>query len=103
MPILIKNRENPNGRCRCRITPQVTTQVRPKVKRLLEIMDGDMTRQDIQVRIVLNNREHLRKTYLQPALQKNLIEMIFPDNHQSSKQKYRITQKGQLLLEIINS
>ena len=80
------------------VTTQVTTQVPPEVKRLLEILDGDMTRQDIQIRLDLHDREHFRKTYLQPALQKNLIEMTLPDKPQSSKQKYHLTQKGRLLL-----
>jgi len=64
------------------VTPQATTQVPPEVKRLLKIMDGDMTRQDIQVGLNLDDKKHFRKMYLQPALQKNLIEMTLPDKPQ---------------------
>jgi len=62
-----------------------------------------MTRQDIQDHLGLHNREHFRKIYLQPALQKNLIEMTLPDKPQSSKQKYHLTQEGQLLQKTMNS
>jgi len=85
------------------VTPQVALQVPPEVKQLLEIMGGDMTRQEIQGRLGLNDKKHFRKAYLQPALQKNLIEMTLPDKPQSSKQKYHLTQEGQLLLEKMNS
>ncbi|MEN9455773.1 MAG: hypothetical protein RL210_1292, partial [Pseudomonadota bacterium] len=37
---------------------------------------------------------HLRDAYLRPALEGGWIEMTIPDKPQSSKQKYRLTQRG---------
>ena len=53
-----------------------------------------MTRQQLQVALKLKNDEHFRKAYLVPALKAGLIEMTIPDKPRSSKQKYRLTEKG---------
>jgi ATP-dependent DNA helicase RecG len=45
----------------------------------------------------LANREHFRKNYLQPASEINLIELTIPEKPNSSKQKYRLTEKGILM------
>ena len=42
----------------------------------------------------LKDDEHFRKAYLLPALEAGLIEMTIPDKPRSSKQKYRLTDKG---------
>ena len=54
-----------------------------------------MTRQQLQAALNLKDDEHFRKAYLLPALQAGLIEMTIPDKPRSSKQKYRLTEKGQ--------
>jgi ATP-dependent DNA helicase RecG len=41
-------------------------------------------------------------SYLEPALQLDLIEMTIPDKPRSSKQKYRLTQKGRDILNDLN-
>jgi len=69
--------------------PGSTTEVR-----LLKILSGEMTRQQLQVALKLKNDEHFRKSYLLPALKAGLIEMTIPDKPKSSKQKYRLTEKG---------
>ena len=58
-----------------------------------------MTRQQLQTALKLKNAEHFRKSYLLPALEAGLIEMTIPDKPRSSKQKYRLTQKGQELMQ----
>lgn len=42
--------------------------------------------------------EHFRKSYLLPALEAGLVEMTIPDKPRSSRQKYRITDKGRQVM-----
>ena len=85
---------------RDQVTREVTTEVPRKYHgsttevRLLKVLSGEMTRQQLQVALKLKNDEHFRKAYLVPALKAGLIEMTIPGKPQSSKQKYRLTEKG---------
>ena len=47
----------------------------------------------------LKGRRHFSKGYLHPAPDSALIEMTIPDKPRSSKQKYRLTDKGEKWLE----
>jgi len=58
------------------------------------IFDVEMSRQDLQSALGLKDKEHFRKAYLLPALRESLIEMTLPDKPESSKQKYRLTEKA---------
>jgi len=51
----------------------------------------------LQDKLNLANRENFRKNYLQPALDNGLIELTIPEKPNSSKQKYRLTEKGYLI------
>ena len=84
------------------VTPQVIPQVIPhdivpQIKELLTVLEYEMTRQEIQTKLNLYDRKHLRISYLNPALELGLIEMTLPDKPNSSLQKYRLTQLGQTL------
>ena len=46
----------------------------------------------------LKDRKHFADVYLQPSLEKGLLEMTIPDKPQSSKQNYRLTERGRALL-----
>ncbi|XSG83666.1 MAG: Fic family protein [Methylohalobius sp. ZOD2] len=74
-------------------TPEVTQEVTPEV-RLVSVLAGEMTRQQLKEALGLKDDEHFRKAYLLPALDAGLIEMTIPDKPRSSKQKYRLTDKG---------
>jgi Fic family protein len=74
-------------------TPEVAQEVTPEV-RLLSVLAGEMTRQQLKKALGLKDDEHFRKAYLLPALEVGLIEMTIPDKPRSSKQKYRLTEKG---------
>ncbi len=74
-------------------TPEVAPEVTPEV-RLLSVLAGEMTRQQLKEALGLKDDEHFRKTYLLPALEAGLVEMTIPDKPRSSKQKYRLTDKG---------
>jgi Fic family protein len=74
-------------------TPEVAPEVTPEV-RLLSILAGEMPRQQLKEALGLKDDEHFRKAFLLPALEADLIEMTIPDKPRSSKQKYRLTDKG---------
>ncbi len=74
-------------------TPEVAPEVTPEV-RVLSVLVGEMTRQQLKEALGLKDDEHFRKAYLLPALDAGLIEMTIPDKPRSSKQKYRLTDKG---------
>jgi Fic family protein len=74
-------------------TPEVAPEVTPEV-RLVSALAGEMTRQQLKEALGLKDDEHFRKSYLLPALEAGLIEMTIPDKPRSSKQKYRLTDKG---------
>lgn len=80
-------------------TPQVAPQVTPQVERLLEMLDGEMTREQLQSAIGLQDRKSFRERYLKPALAEGLIEMTIPGKPNSRLQKYRLTDKGQRWLK----
>lgn len=81
-------------------TPEVTPQVTPQVEWLLKAFAGEMTRTDVMAALSLKDRMHFSQEYLQPALESGLIEMTFPDKPRSSRQKYRLTEKGRKLAEM---
>jgi len=74
-------------------TPEAAPEVTPEV-RLLSVLAGEKTRQQLKEALGLKDDEHFRKAYLLPALDAGLIEMTIPDKPRSSKQKYRLTDKG---------
>jgi hypothetical protein len=57
-----------------------------------------MSRQVLKMALNLKDDEHLRKAYILPALWAGFIEMTRPDRPRSSKQKYRLTDKGRAWL-----
>ncbi len=76
------------------ITPQVTQQVTPQVLALLQVTTREMSRQEMMDSLGLKDRNHFADNYLQPALAAELIEMTLPNKPTSSKQQYRLTEKG---------
>ncbi|MBF0244708.1 MAG: Fic family protein [Planctomycetes bacterium] len=79
-------------------TPQVAPQVSPQVKRLLTGVNEEMTREELQTALNLQDRKSFRDRYLKPALAEGLIEMTIPDKLNSRLQKYRLTRKGKAVL-----
>ncbi|MBI5582437.1 MAG: cell filamentation protein Fic, partial [Deltaproteobacteria bacterium] len=78
--------------------PQVTPQVTPQVERLLQVIVGAMSREELQGKLGLRDRKSFQLRYLQPALADDLIEMTIPGKPNSRFQKYCLTQKGKGLL-----
>ena len=75
------------------------SEITPQVENLIRYLDGERTRTEILQGLELKDRTNLAKRYLQPALDAGLIEMTIPDVPSSSKQKYRLTNKGRELQE----
>lgn len=70
-------------------TPEAT----PEVLAMLDVINGEMTRQEIMQAMNLKDEKHFRLHYLQRALSLGAIEMTLPDRPQSPKQKYRLIKK----------
>lgn len=71
-------------------TPQVT----PQVKNLLETLEQNMSKIEIQRALGLKDRKNFEEKYLNPALKQGLIEMTIPNKPKSSNQKYNLSSKG---------
>jgi predicted HTH transcriptional regulator len=69
------------------------------ILQLLSVINGEMTRQEIQNSLSLSDRVNFRSSYLQPALEQGLIAMKFPKENTHPKQRYYLTSKG---MEIIS-
>lgn len=72
-------------------SPQVSHQVTPQVKALLQSLRGEMSREEIMQQLGLSDRKSFSARYLQPALKQGLIEMTQPDKPRSRSQRYRLT------------
>ncbi|MCD4698870.1 MAG: hypothetical protein K8S16_21775 [Bacteroidales bacterium] len=75
-------------------TKQVTPEVTPEVIKMLRIIEGEMMRSEIMAKLGLKDEKHFREYYQQVCIELGLIEMTIPNKPRSSKQKYRLTEKG---------
>jgi ATP-dependent DNA helicase RecG len=76
-------------------TPQVTQQVLT----ILRVAMREVSAADLQSALHLKDRVHFLKKYLEPTLEKGLIERTIPDKPRSSKQRYRTTAAGRAVLD----
>ena len=64
------------------------------IGRLLSVVHGELSRQQLQDVLALKSRDNFDKRYLKPALVLGLIEPTMPDKPNSRHQKYRLTHAG---------
>lgn len=66
------------------------SQISSYVKKLLDVMEFDVpyTTAEILKKLNLKSRETLRKNYLNPAIEMNLVQMTVPDKPTSRNQRY---------------
>ena len=81
------------------MTPQVAPQVTPQVPRVLGGASSACSFAELQEAAGLKDRVHFLKTHLEPLLLAGWIERTIPDKPRSSKQKYRLTEKGRQTLD----
>ena len=79
-------------------TEQVTQQVTQQVRNLLGIISEEMGRIQMMEALELKDRVNFSNSYLEPALAEGLLEMTQPEAPRSPTQKYRLTEKGRILL-----
>ena len=58
-----------------------------------------MTRAELMAAVGLRDRVSFSRNYLDPALAEAMLEMTQPDSPKSPTQKYRLTPKGQHLIQ----
>ncbi|MDX2111676.1 MAG: ATP-binding protein [Verrucomicrobiota bacterium] len=98
--IRLKTPINADGPAHTAVTAEVTGEVTAEVGKLLTTLTKEMSRHELQALLGLKHDEHFRLAYLQPALAVGLIERTLPDKPNSRLQKYRLTPKGRMLLNV---
>ena len=81
-------------------TPQESHHVTPQVKRLLAVLEGEMTRQELLEALGLSDRKSFRQRYIHPALDAGLVEMTRPESPTARNQRYRLTARGQTVARL---
>ena len=76
------------------VTGEVTPEVTPEVARLLRLLDGEVSRENLMTALGLRDEKHFRVHYQQAAVAAGLIEMTIPDKPRSRLQRYRLTELG---------
>jgi len=80
------------------VAGQVTGQVEEQVRRVILILQQEMSRKQLQEALALKGRANFEERYLNPALAGGFIERTVPDKPNSRLQKYRLTEKGRAWL-----
>jgi len=81
------------------VAGQVAGQVTEHVEQLLTRLVGEMSRAELQSALGLRGRANFVTNYLNPALEKGVIEMTVPDKPRSRLQRYRLTKRGRSWLD----
>jgi predicted transcriptional regulator len=89
------------------VTDPVTLPVSPPVAVVVLIQligsNGALGNSEILTNLGLSDRTHLREHYIDPAIASGLVERTIPEKPTSRLQKYRLTEKGQAMLEQLKS
>lgn len=65
-----------------------------EVKKVINTLEGEMKRSEIQKKLSLKHDDYFRLHYIEPAMKAGFIEMTYPERPNHPKQKYRLTEKG---------
>ena len=72
-----------------------------KVKAMLGVTEDWKSKEDIFQHIQLSNQHKNRVKYLDPLIEYGWIEMKFPDSKTHPEQRYKLTESGKRLLDLI--
>ena len=89
------------GQATGQATGQVTGQVNEPVEKLVAILIGEKSRDELMSMLDLKHREHFMDNYLNPAIERQLVQ----PKHKSKthpNQKYLLTEKGLTLQSELN-
>ena len=87
----------PAGLLTGEVPGEVPGEVTGEVERLVLELEVRKSRVQIQQALGLRHEDYFRERYLVPALRNGLVEMTIPERPKSSKQQYRLTEKGEIL------
>ena len=84
--------------------PTSTRQVPDKFStgnsRILDLIrvlgDKELSLKELLVLLSLKDRENFKKAYLEPAIQSGFVRCLYPDSPRHPRQKYLLTEKGQV-------
>lgn len=67
-----------------------------EVRNLIKVLDGEMTRSELQDILGLRDIKNFRENYLEYAQNEGFVKMKFSKNPHHPNQKYSLTEKGEL-------
>jgi predicted HTH transcriptional regulator len=73
---------------------QTIDNIQEEIRRLIMVLRDESSRSEIQSALGLKHRENFVLKYLNPAIEQNYIEPLYPDVPNHPQQKYRLTEKG---------
>lgn len=69
----------------------------PRILDLIRVLgDKELSLKELLVLLSLKDRESFRKSYLDPAIQSGFVRCLYPDSPRHPRQKYLLTEKGQV-------
>jgi hypothetical protein len=75
--------------------------VTEQVVRLLRLLEAaDLSTTELMAQLQLHHRPTVLYSYITPAVRAGLLQMTIPDKPRSSRQKYRLTDRGRALLQV---
>ena len=77
--------------------PQELRSTSVEVKNLIKVLNVELSRKEIQQALSLKHEGNFRENYLEPALEQEVIRMKHPDSPNHPKQRYILTEKGEML------
>ena len=97
--IALTNGKALGGQVAGQVAGQVTGQVTDEVSRVVFVLHGERTRRQLQSALQLKGRDNFEERYLKPAIEAGYIALTIPDKPRSRLQKYRLTEKGRILIQ----
>ncbi|MFI3296766.1 MAG: putative DNA binding domain-containing protein [bacterium] len=98
---LENNEYKPTPQDGSKCTPQVNVKITPQdeiitppIKALIEVIDGEMSQEELRTILGFTDRKHFRDKYIITALKSKIIKLTIPDKPTSRNQKYRLTILG---------